>query len=80
MARIMHTKSGKVNQMKFDELQKDQSVDDVQVQWCGDLVRLYRNTRTLTVLRADNTAEKIKRWCEKNTYRCSAIRYGRIWI
>ena len=66
---------------RFEELQNDLSVDDLKVLWAGSCVVLsLPNGRVATVLEAENAVRKIKRWCVKNVYRCSAVRDGRVWL
>lgn len=68
----------------FERNQKDQMLDDVGVQWMGQMVRLYSkypgNGRTLTTLSAANVVGKIKRWCVKANYRCSQIQNGKVML
>jgi hypothetical protein len=66
--------------MKFNELQKDLSVDDVSVHWMGESVRLHIGNKTLTTFSSENVVDKIRTWCVKNTYRCSAVSGGRVWL
>lgn len=66
----------------FEKMQGDLSYPDAQVHWMGRNIRLHDGPKTLAFISAEIGAEiKIRRWCEKNGYRCSALRDGgRVWI
>ena len=67
---------------KFLKLQNDLSVDDARVHWMGEYVRLLgaRGQVLAHMTVGTDVAGKIQRWCVKNSYRCSALRDGRVWL
>ena len=63
------------------DLNNDKSLDDIKVQWCGNIVRLLKNTSCVGIITADeNAVKKIERLCIKNAYRCSQIQNGKIML
>lgn len=66
----------------FAILNQDSILEDVKVLWHGQYVLLLsEGGKTLTTLEADlKVQEKILRWCQKNSYRCTQIHDGRIWL
>lgn len=73
----------RVTPATFAQLQADLTVSDTTVQWRGCEVVLYdeADVNILAVFTADqNIVSKIKSWCVKNTYRCSAVCDDKVWL
>lgn len=62
----------------FEAYQKDLTLDDLQVHWAGQVVRLLSGNTLMAHFTPHNVIYKIKNWCVKNSYRCSQIQNGRI--
>jgi hypothetical protein len=63
------------------ELNADQQLDDLKVLWTGQTVSLMLDGKILTSLQATaNIQDKIAQWCLKNSYRCTQIHDGKIWL
>jgi hypothetical protein len=68
--------------MTIEEINKDFLRDDVRVLWISSGVALTLNGKILTVLSAEfpGLLDKITRWCDKNSYRCTQVHDGKIWL
>lgn len=65
----------------FERNQKDLFLADAQVVWAGQRVMLMDGNRLLADISAgDGIVGKIKSWCVKNSYRCSAVRDNKVWL
>lgn len=67
----------------IEELNADQLLDDVKIQWCGQVVILWHaeTGKILTRLTVDGgTVAKVVNWCRKNSYRCTQVQGGRIML
>lgn len=73
---------------EFKRNQADLTLEDIKVIWMGRTVLLHKygsDPKTLgpmlTSMVADsNIVQKIKRWCVKNSYRCSQIQNGKVML
>jgi hypothetical protein len=69
--------------MTIEEMNRDWLRDDLKVLWTGRAVSLMtQDGKILTTLDASapGLQEKIRRWCDKNNYRCTQIYDGKIWL
>ena len=69
----------------FERNQKELTLDDAGVLWCGDYVQLYKRNHDNTIMgslttmsASSNIVLKIKTWCVKNAYRCSQIKNEKV--
>lgn len=68
-------------EQQFEKNQSDLFLDDLKVLLAGQTVVLYKESpdRPAAIFDArEPVIVKVKRWCVKNCYRCSAIKNNRI--
>lgn len=63
----------------INDLNKDLSLDNIDVKWGGYYLLLLKNGKLAgTVTLDENSAKKIEKFCIKNTYRCKQINGGQL--